>query len=193
MAKVSTVKGRQPLVPLLPDDQFTPMMRDVVERASKRSGRGVVNSARAFANAGDLGAVTRRFFEDAWTYGTLPVPLRLLIRYKVSTTNACVYCTTHQIQLLEKAGVGRQMLDNIQASDTHPAFDERERAALAFAEAMTRDAANIPEDIESRFVAIFTPAERTEIALVAATMGLLNKVNDALRVPLEGQESELVG
>lgn len=192
MAEGSTLPPRQPLVPLLADEQFTPMMREVVDRAFKRSGR-IVNSARAFANAGDLGAVTRRFFEDSWAHGTLPAPLRLLIRYKVSTTNACVYCSTHQVQLLEKAGADRRKLDNIHASDTHPAFDARERAALAFAEAMTRDAANIPEDVERRFVTEFTAAERTEIAIVAATMGLLNKVNDALRVPLEGHESELAG
>lgn len=192
MAKGSTAKGRQPLVPLLPDEAFTPMMRDVVGRAFKRSGR-IVNSARAFANAGDLGAATRHFFEDVWTFSTLPIPFRLLIRYKVSTTNACVYCSTHQVQLLEKAGADRQKLENIHASDSHPAFDERERAALSFAEAMTRDAANIPEEVERRFMESFTPAERTEIAIVAATMGLLNKVNDALHVPLEGQESELAG
>ena len=33
----------------------------------------------------------------------------------------------------------------------------------------------------------FTPRERVEVAIVATSMGMLNKLNDALRVPLEAE------
>lgn len=188
----SVSKGaNQALVPLLRDEEFTPLMLEVSERARIRTGR-VANSARAFANAGDLGAITRRFFEDSWANVTLPIEFCLLIRYVVSSTNTCVYCTTHQTQLLTKAGIGAEKLANMHDYNNHPTFNDRERAAMAFAEAQTRDASNIPEDVSKQFVKIFTPAERTEISIIAATMGVLNKVNDALKVPLETQASELL-
>jgi hypothetical protein len=44
-----------------------------------------------------------------------------------------------------------------------------------------------------RFVATFTPAERVEIATVTGAMGFMNKVNDALRVPLEDAALDVVG
>jgi hypothetical protein len=37
-----------------------------------------------------------------------------------------------------------------------------------------------------------TPKERIEVAIVATSMGMLNKLNDALRVPLEAKFEALV-
>lgn len=176
----------EPLVPLLSDEEFGPRMQKAAERAVKRSGR-LPNSGRALANAGDLGAATREFFEDVWQLGKLPRELRLLIRYKVSSTNACLYCSTHQVSFLQKLGVAADKIAHIHESDTHEAFDERERVALAFAEAMTIDAANIPQSLATHLVRSFSPDERVEIAIVASAMGLLNKINDSLRIPLEDE------
>jgi uncharacterized peroxidase-related enzyme len=176
----------QPLVPLLADEAFNPRMKAAAARALQRAGR-LPNSARALANAGDLGAATRTFFEDIWEMGTLPKSLRLLIRYKVSSTNACLYCATHQRHFLAKLGVSADKIEHIHESDHHPAFDERERAALAFAQALTVDPANIPRTIQSRFVAGFNAAERTEVAIVAAAMGFLNAFNDGMKIPIENE------
>jgi AhpD family alkylhydroperoxidase len=152
----------------------------------QRAGR-LPNSARALANAGDLGAATRTFFEDIWEMGTLPKALRLLIRYKVSSTNACLYCAAHQRHFLEKLGVPAAKIAHIHEFERHPVFDERERAALAFAQALTVDSANIPSAIQSRFCSAFSAAERTEIAIVAAAMGFLNTFNDGMKIPIENE------
>jgi alkylhydroperoxidase family enzyme len=183
---------REPLVPLVPIEDFEGPMRTMAERAIARSGR-VPNQARAMANASELGATYRLFFEDLFAKASLPPEFRFLIRYKVSTLNACLYCSAHQIKYMGQLGVDEDKIANIHDSDTHPAFDERERVALAFAKAMTEDAANIPADVVRRFVATFTPAERVEIAMVAGAMGYMNKVNDALRVPLEDAALDVVG
>lgn len=183
---------REPLVPLIEVEDFQGPMRTMAERAIARSGR-VPNQARAMAHASDLGATYRLFFEDLFAKATLPPEFRFLIRYKVSTLNACLYCSAHQIKYMSKLGVPEEKIANIHDSDHHPAFDERERVALAFAKAMTEDAANIPEDLVQRFVATFAPAERVEIAMVAGAMGYMNKVNDALRIPLEEAALDVVG
>jgi alkylhydroperoxidase family enzyme len=183
---------REPLVPLIDVAEFRGAMRNMAEKAIHRAGR-VPNGARAVANASDLGATFRQFFEDLFAKASLPADLRFLIRYKVSTLNACVYCSAHQVNFLSQLGVDEEKIANIHDSDHHPIFDERERVALAFSKALTEDASNIPEDIAGRFVAAFTPAERVEVVLVAGAMGFMNKVNDSLRVPLEDAALDIAG
>ncbi|MBT5572579.1 MAG: hypothetical protein HOJ90_15300, partial [Alphaproteobacteria bacterium] len=68
---------------------------------------------------------------------------------------------------------------------SHPAFTEKERAILAYADALTIDAGAIQPDVVNAFVAQTTDQERVEVTIVAAAMGLLNRLNDGLRVPLE--------
>jgi len=68
---------------------------------------------------------------------------------------------------------------------THPAFSDKERAILAYAEALTIDAGAIQPDVIADFMAHTNDQERVEVTIVAASMGLLNRLNDGLRVPLE--------
>jgi alkylhydroperoxidase family enzyme len=179
----------QPLVPLVKDEDFTPEYRALMERM-KAQGRRLTNSARASAHASEMSLVVRDFLSQMWTLGDLDKPFRALIRYKVSTTNTCFYCSTHQVEYLHKFGVDREKIANIYDYENHPAFDERERAALAFVDAMMADASNVPDAVARRFVDNFTPQERVEIAYVATTMAVLNKFNDAFRIPIE---DEVVG
>lgn len=183
---------RDPVVPLLEIEDFQGSMRIMAERAISRSGR-VPNQARAMANAGELGATFRLFFEDLFAKASLPPEFRFLIRYKVSTLNACLYCSAHQIKYMGQLGVDEDKIANIHDSDHHPAFDKRERVALAFAKAVTEDAANIPEVLVGQLTETFTPAECVEITMVAGAMGFMNKVNDALRIPLEDAAIDVVG
>jgi alkylhydroperoxidase family enzyme len=184
MPETAKIPGAEPLVPLIEVEDMSPRMREAAERALKRAGR-IPNSARALANAGDLGAAARSFFEEVIVTGSIDRQLRLLVRYKVATINNCVYCSTHQLTFLSKGGADPDKLRAIHDYETHPAFDERERAALAWADAVTRDASNIAPEVAKRFLATFTPQERAELTIVAAAMGALNRFNDALRVPIE--------
>jgi alkylhydroperoxidase family enzyme len=179
----------EPLVPLMKDEEFSPEYRALMEQQRARSGR-VTNSARASGHAAEMALVVRDYLSRMWTLGDLPKPFRALIRYKVSTTNTCLYCSTHQVEFLHKFGVEREKIANIYDCQTHPAFDERERAALAFVDAMMADASNIPDAVARRFVDNFTPQERVEIGYTATAMATLNKFNDAFRIPIE---DEVVG
>lgn len=190
MTETKKFTAAEPLVPMIEVEDMSPRMREAAERALKRAGR-VPNSARALANAAELGAAARSFFEEMLVTGSIDRELRLLVRYKVATTNNCVYCSTHQLNFLAKGGADPDKLKAIHEFDSHPAFDDRERAALAWADAVTRDASNIAPDIAERFVASFSPQERTEITIIAAAMGALNRFNDALRVPIEDAVADI--
>ena len=78
----------------------------------------------------------RLFFEDLWARGTLPKELRLLIRYKVSTNNACVYCAAHQIFHLNALG------DHAEKIRAHPRF--RDASGLLRARSARRSPSPTP-------------------------------------------------
>lgn len=58
-----------------------------------------------------------------------------------------------------------------------------ERAALAFAEAMTLRSTEVPEAVHEELDRHWTPSEVVEIAAVAGLFNYFNRFNNALGVP----------
>jgi len=179
-----------PIVPIPSFEELSPAFQARARRGRERLGVNV-NSLHAFAHSEELGGATRDYFESVARLTVLPNELRLLIRLSVATANRCRYCTAHQRHQLAGLGVPEEKMAAIWKPNTDE-LTARERAAVRFAQAITLDAGNIPSDVYADFVGEFTPEERIEVAIVATSMGMLNKLNDALRVPLESEFEALV-
>lgn len=179
----------EPLVPIPTLDDLSPSFQERARRATVLLGVPV-NSVLAFAHFEELGGAARDFFSAAMTLGSLSREFRLLIRLAVSNANACRYCTAHQRHQLIQLSVPEAKMVAINKGGDGLAPDER--AAVRFAQAMTFDASNIPDDVATDFVTQFPPRERIEIVIVAAAMGMLNKCNDSLGIPLEAAFESLV-
>ena len=184
MDKYEDFSSRECLVPLVEINDFSPAFAKLAERSIQKYGR-VSNSARAMANSDDLAVAARSFLSDIWTGGSLGLELAYLVRLIVSSLNSCVYCSTHQIKALVKMGIDEEKIQNIHDFRAHPAFSARERLALEYGAALTQDSANISDKIAAGLVAEFSPEERVELTIIAAGMGMLNRINDGLRVPIE--------
>src|SRR5918996_6264615 len=65
-------------------------------------------------------------------------PLLLLVQLRASQMNGCAYCLDMHWKDLRAAGEGEQRLCSLDAWRECPYYSERERAALAWAEAVTR-------------------------------------------------------
>ena len=65
-------------------------------------------------------------------------------------------------------------------------FDERERAALAYAEAITFTDRDVDDALFARLQAIFTDDELVELTAVIAWENASSKFNRAMRVPSQG-------
>lgn len=178
------------IVPIPSYDELSPAFQARSRRGTARLGV-TVNSVHAFAHSEELGGATRDFFESVATLTSLPNELRLLIRLAVATANQCRYCTAHQRHQLAGLGVSEAKMAAIWKPDAD-GLSPRERAAVRFAQAITLDAGAIPEPVYAEFIQEFTPKERVEVAIVATAMGMLNKLNDGLRVPLESEFEPLV-
>jgi AhpD family alkylhydroperoxidase len=179
-----------PIVPIPPFEELSPAFQARSRRGTARLGV-TVNSVHAFAHSEELGGATRDFFESVAKLTSLSNELRLLIRLAVATANQCRYCTAHQRHQLAGLGVSETKIAAIWKPETDE-LSPRERAAVRFAQAITIDAGGIPADVYADFVREFTPKERVEVAIVATAMGMLNKLNDGLRVPLESEFEPLI-
>ena len=179
-----------PIVSIPRFEELSPAFQARARRGRERLGVNV-NSLHAFAHSEELSGATRDYFESVAKLTVLPNELRLLIRLAVATANQCRYCTAHQRHQLAGLGVPEAKMEAIWKPEADQ-LSARERAAVRFAQAITIDAGGIPADVYADFIREFTPKERIEVAIVATSMGMLNKLNDSLRVPLESEFEALV-
>jgi len=67
-------------------------------------------------------------------------------------------------------------------------FSEREKAVLAWAEAMTLNTAKRDDNAWSELRRHFSDAEIVEVSLITALFNMINRLNDSFRTELESVE-----
>jgi AhpD family alkylhydroperoxidase len=98
-----------------------------------------------------------------------------LVFMRVSQINGCAFCLDMHGTALRAAGESPARLDMLAAWREAPVFDERERAALGFAEALTRlGEAGVSDADYDAARARFSEAE---IAHLAFAVGVINSWN----------------
>ena len=70
---------------------------------------------------------------------------------------------------------------------TSALFDAREKAVIAWAEAMTLNTAKRDDAVWNEFRSQFTDAEIVEISLACAMFNMINRLNDSFRTELESE------
>ena len=69
-----------------------------------------------------------------------------------------------------------------------PLFDAREKAVLAWSEAMTLNTAKRDDTVWNELRALFNEAEIVEISLACGMFNMINRLNDSFRTELESEE-----
>ena len=67
-------------------------------------------------------------------------------------------------------------------------FDAREKAVLAWSEAMTLNTAKSDDTAWNELRGLFNEAEIVEISLACAMFNMINRLNDSFRTELESEE-----
>jgi AhpD family alkylhydroperoxidase len=105
-----------------------------------------------------------------------------LIRLRTSQINGCAYCLDLHTAEASAAGERAQRLATLAVWRDTPFFADRERAALAWAEAVTQVAdTHVPDAAWELASAHFTPAELVDLTLLIGTMNLWNRFAVAFR------------
>ncbi|MFD1817497.1 alkylhydroperoxidase AhpD family core domain-containing protein [Pseudarcicella hirudinis] len=109
-------------------------------------------------------------------------PLLNLIYFRVSQINGCAYCLDMHSKDLRAKGETEQRLHVLNAWREASFYTGRERAALAWAEAVTSiKEGNVPDEIYREAINQFSEEELIDLTLAVITINSYNRINIAFR------------
>ena len=101
---------------------------------------------------------------------------------RTSQINGCAYCVDLHSEQARKAGVSQQWLDCLPVWDETPFYSNRERAAFAWAEAVTRVGEDhVPDAVYEEVRPHFTDRELVDLTFIIATMNAWNRLSVSFR------------
>ena len=105
-----------------------------------------------------------------------------LVRTRASQINGCAYCINMHTQDARKRGETEQRLYLLNAWREAPIYSDRERAALAWTEAVTLiSETHAPDDVYQTTRAHFSEAETVNLTMLIATINAWNRLAIAFR------------
>jgi AhpD family alkylhydroperoxidase len=106
-----------------------------------------------------------------------------LLKLRVSQLNGCAYCIDMHSKDLRAGGESEQRLYLLDAWREAPFYSDRERAALAWAEALTHvTEGHVPDDVFEEVRKHFSEAEIVNLSLAVAAINSWNRLSIAFRV-----------
>ncbi|MDD5035925.1 MAG: carboxymuconolactone decarboxylase family protein [Methylococcaceae bacterium] len=112
--------------------------------------------------------------------------LRALIRTRIAQMNACHFCVDLNASHALDRGVSEERLRDLVIFRDSPLFGEDEKAALAYAEAITATGSEIDPELIERLRQAFGDEGIVELAALVSHQNLSAKFNAALGVPAQG-------
>lgn len=114
---------------------------------------------------------------------TLPPLLVDLVYLRVSQINNCAFCLDMHTRDLLKKGEKIEKIALVQAwAEAGNLFDERERAALAWAETVTRVAdTGVPDEAYEAVLAVFNERELVDLTIAISLMNTYNRMAISFR------------
>jgi AhpD family alkylhydroperoxidase len=108
-----------------------------------------------------------------------------LVKMRASQINGCAYCLDMHSKDARKHGETEQRLYLLNAWRETPYYSERERAALAWTECLTRLATDgAPDSVYRTLTEHFTPAEIANLTALIGVINVWNRVAVGLPFPM---------
>ena len=112
----------------------------------------------------------------------LEKPLLELVKLRASQVNGCAFCIDMHSADARKAGETERRLYAVTAWRETPFFTPRERAALAWTEAVTQISTHgAPDDVHAALDAQFTQKEQMDLTLAIAMINCWNRLAISFR------------
>ena len=107
-----------------------------------------------------------------------------LIKVRISQINRCAFCLAMHVPLARQNGISQDQLDLLVAWREAPVFDDRERAALAWAESVTYLIdGDVPDDIYDQACDQFSTREIADLSFAIAEINAWNRLMVCSRTP----------
>lgn len=131
------------------------------------------HSAEAVKRLGELGKHVKEGLEP----GLVP-----LVELRASQINGCAFCLDMHATQAREAGVSQQKLDCLAAWREVETFTPRERAALAWTEAVTLVAdSHVPDEVYAEARAAFDEKELVALTFAIAVINAWNRMAVSMR------------
>lgn len=125
----------------------------------------------------------------ATSSGPLEARLLELVKLRASQLNGCAFCLNMHAPDARKAGVTEQQLDVLAAWREAAVFTDRERAALAFTEAVTLLAdGGVPDEVLDEAEQHFDTEELATLLFAVAEINAWNRLAVTARTPIKVRE-----
>ena len=142
-----------------------------------------IANRRLDASANDALIAMARMGADAFGYKAdlrIDRGLAQLLRLRVSQLNNCTYCLNLHHEAAREAGIPRAKIDTLTAWWETELHSEAERAALRYAQALTRvadsDRDGAFQGVHDALAAHFSPEEMLEIVAVVVNMNVWTRI-----------------
>ncbi len=119
-------------------------------------------------------------------------PIIELVKMRASQINGCAYCLDMHTKDARARGEKEQRLYAVAAWHEAPFFTERERAALAWTEAVTRvSKTHVPDDVYEEARRLFNERELVDLTLAIVAINGWNRLAVAFRTVPGSYKPEL--
>lgn len=130
--------------------------------------------------ASELETLVRALGAAAAQFG-LDKELLELVKIRASQINGCAFCVQYHIILAEGLGVPKAKLDLLVVWREAPVYSARERAALAWTEALTLIASGVSDEVYAEASAEFSEQELLYLSSAIAGINVWNRFGAAYR------------
>ena len=104
-----------------------------------------------------------------------------LVKIRASQINGCAFCVQYHILIAEKLGVSADKINLVVVWREAPQFSKRERAALAWTEALTRLSGDVSDEVYAEATAEFSEKELAYLTSAVAVINVWNRYGVAYR------------
>ncbi|MBR0849974.1 carboxymuconolactone decarboxylase family protein [Bradyrhizobium diazoefficiens] len=104
-----------------------------------------------------------------------------LVKLRASQINGCAFCVQHHILFSERIGVPADKLNLVAVWREAPVFSPRERAALAWAEALTFLPEGVSDEVYAEATREFSETELMYLTSAVASINVWNRFGAAYR------------
>ncbi len=107
-----------------------------------------------------------------------------LLKLRASQINGCAYCVDMHVKEARKDGLSEQWIALVCVWHEALVFEPRERALLAWTEALTQvRESGVPDDVYQEMRAHFSERDMVNLTLAIATINVWNRLAVGFRTP----------
>jgi uncharacterized peroxidase-related enzyme len=174
-----------PRIALIDPEQAGPEVKETYEQRLKGKPG---NAQKALAHRPELLKNFLGFYASVGR--SLERKLYELIYIRVSIINGCRYCLQHHIASSKRIGLTPEDWSDLKEGH-FSRFGEKERAALAYAEKLTRAPHDVTDADFNRLKRHFSDPEIVDLHLLTGLANLTNRFTDPLGLELEMPEEKI--